>query len=199
MKRILFLFLLTVLISSCKNNKSTQEKVIKSRVEEKPLIKIKKVIKSKNSCLKITDNFLTLPIDGGDNLMTSLIENDIETVEYNCNFDENLIKKLCSTDSRSLYLLPKSKNVTLTILSDECGDNNHYLLLTFKDNKLVDHISIYQYYEEMDENSKKSITNFKITKNLELTIYKKEFNGKILESETSKKYRIDASGEIAGI
>lgn len=184
MKRITFLILLILLVLSCKNNTSTSKQIVKPKIEENDLIKNEK--KYESNCFEITNRFLPLPIKGGDELMTLLIENDIESVEYNCDFDEVLIKKLCNTDSKSLYFLPKNEKFTLAILSDECGDNNHYLLLSFKNTELVDYISVYQYYEEMEEESKRIITDFKVTEDFKISVCKKKFKGRDLKSEIKK-------------
>lgn len=199
MRNSLFLFFLLGLTISCKNSKPTQESFNELKDEQKPLATNKKTTKDKEDCFEVKANYLNLPINGGDNLMTSLIENDVEAIEYKCDFLEGLIKKLCNTDSKSLYLLPSNNDINLAILSDECGDNNHYELLTFKNGELVDFITIYQYFEEMSENPKKIIKDFKITKNLELIIQDKEYKGKTVISEKSKKYEIKSSGNIKKI
>lgn len=197
MKRITFLILSILLVLSCKNNTSTSKQIVKPKIEENDLIKNEK--KYESNCFEITNRFLPLPIKGGDELMTLLIENDIESVEYNCDFDEVLIKKLCNTDSKSLYFLPKNEKFTLAILSDECGDNNHYLLLSFKNTELVDYISVYQYYEEMEEGSKRIITDFKVTEDFKISVCKKKFKGRDLKSEIKKMYEINSSGKFIEI
>lgn len=196
-KHIKILFFAILLLFSCKKSK-----INKYSSGQKQQEKVSKASENlvQNECLKSLKNQLTLPISGGDNLMTKLIESDIEPIEYNCDFRKDLEKKLCDIDSKSLFLLPKKNNVTLAILADECGDNNHYLLLSFTDKKIVDYKQIYQFYEEMETNTpKRVVKDFKIDEDFKVILYNRIFEGEKLKSETSKKYKIDSLGNILEI
>ncbi len=191
MKKIIILVLIGCFVLSCKNNQSSQEKSI-----DKENIELSKIKKEGNNCFDTLNISLKLPIQGGDNVIVASIEDNIKAVEYKCNFSNDFIKKLCNPENKSLYLLPPKGNIFLAILFDECGDSTHFLLLTFKDNNLVDYITIFHYYEEMSENPVENIVDFKLNEDFELTIYKKELEGKVIKSEEEEKYEISFSGEI---
>ncbi len=195
--KIVLLFFVLIFGISCKdkNKNNTSIKLITST---NSLIENAVTEKSgqKNNCLKSDVKPLKLPIDGGENLMSFTIENDIELQVLKC--DVSIIKsKLCNTDFISYYSLPNKNDLNPIIIADEYGDNNNsYTLVIHKEDKITDFVLLYNSWIEMSENPKKEITDFKISKEYEIIISKQEYKNNIQTKQESINYQIDKNGKL---
>ncbi len=187
--------ILLCLAISCISKSEKPESIIKENtgIINDAIVKESDEEKQIKNCLD-SKNILKLPIKNADDLMVKLMEGDIEAKKIKCEISDKLKNKLCYREEVSYYRLKQKGNIVPILLTDECGDNNHYILVTFKGEKMIDYIEVYSLYVEMEEESNKNITDFEINEVLDIKVTKKEIINNEIKKEIKQLYKINDQG-----
>ncbi len=194
------LAILLCLAISCKSKSEKPENIIKENTEVINDITVQEIDKEEQirNCLD-NKNILKLPIKSADDLMVKLIESNIEAKVLKCEISDELKNKLCYREEVSYYRLKKKGTIDPILLTDECGDNNRYILVTFKGEKMIDYIEVYNLYEEMTEQLNKNITDFEINEALDIKVTKKEIINNEIKKEIKQLYKINDQGAFVKV